>query len=58
MFGLKWVVKFVFYPMLIVIVGMYYLISYLTIAIVTIVSRIVICKRTSKESLIDSSIEV
>ena len=43
--------------MLIVIVGMYYLVSYLTVAIAAVVSGIVICKRTSKESLIDSSIE-
>lgn len=46
---IKSIIKFVFYPMLIVIVGMYYLISYLTVAIVTIVSGIAICKSCKKE---------
>ena len=46
---IKSIIKFVFYPMLIVMVGMYYLVSYLTLAIVTIVSGIVICKSFKKE---------
>lgn len=47
---LKFGVKFIFYPILIVMLGMYYFISYLTIAITAIVSSIAICKATIKEN--------
>ena len=36
----KLCIKFIFYPILLVMAGMYYLISYLTLAIVTVVSSI------------------
>ena len=41
----KLCIKFIFYPILIVIVGMYYLVSYLTVAIAAVVSGVVICKK-------------
>lgn len=50
---IKSIIKFVFYPMLIVIVGMYYLISYLTVAIVTIASAVVMCKSHKKELVVN-----
>ena len=41
----KLCIKFIFYLMLIVIVGMYYLVSYLTVAITAIVSSIIVCRK-------------
>ena len=49
----KLCIKFVFYPILIVMAGLYYLVSYLTLAIVTIVSGIAICKSCKKELIVN-----
>ena len=46
----KLVIKFVFYPIVIVIIGIYYLFAYLTIAITTIVSGVVICRLVIKSN--------
>lgn len=46
----KLCIKFVFFPIIIVMVGMYYLFTYLTIAITTIVSGVVICRSVIKSN--------
>lgn len=50
----KLVIKFVFYPIVIVIIGMYYLFTYLTIAITTIVSGVIICRSAIKSNKANS----
>lgn len=46
----KLCIKFIFYPMLIVIVGMYYLVSYLTVGIATLIAMFSFIKSNKEQN--------